>query len=105
MNKPVEIHPVRTLTPAPLALVPTPQPAPPVASRFRKSWLIGSLSSLAAIAAVGVVWWLSSASGTVQYTTAAVTRGAIIRAADACAAAADTRAADIISNNGDVCLL
>jgi HlyD family secretion protein len=83
MNKPVEIHPVRTLTPAPLALVPTPQPAPPVASRIRKSWLIGSLSSLAAIAAVGVVWWLSSAGGTVQYTTAAVTRGAIIRAVTA----------------------
>ena len=83
MNKPVEISPVRTETPVPMALVPKPQPAPSVASRFRKSWLIGSLLSLAALAAVGVVWWLSSAGGTVQYTTAAVTRGAIIRAVTA----------------------
>src|SRR5674476_1511869 len=83
MNKPVEIRPVRTETPAPMALVPTPQPAPSVASRFRKSWLVGSLLSLSALAAVGVVWWLSSAGGTVQYTTTAVTRGAIIRAVTA----------------------
>jgi HlyD family secretion protein len=83
MNKPVEIRPVRIETPAPMALEPTPQPTPPAAPRIRKSWLIGSLLSLAALAAVGVVWWLSSAGGTVQYTTAAVTRGAIIRAVTA----------------------
>src|SRR5674476_125977 len=83
MNKPVEISPVQTETPVPMALVPKPQPAPSVASRIRKSGLIGSLLSLAALAAVGVVWWLSSAGGTVQYTTAAVTRGAIIRAVTA----------------------
>ena len=83
MNKPVEIRPVRTETPAPMALVPKPQPAAPAASRLRKSWLIGSLLSLAALAAVGVAWWLSSAGATVKYTTAAVTRGAIIRAVTA----------------------
>ena len=35
--------------------------------------------ALALIAAVGAVWWLSSANGAVQYTTAPVTTGAVTR--------------------------
>jgi HlyD family secretion protein len=83
MNKPVEISSVRAETPAPMILVPKPQPAAPAVSVIRKYRLVGSLLSLAAIAAVAAVWWLSSSNGTVQYTTAPVTRGAITRAVTA----------------------
>ncbi len=83
MNKPVELSSVRTEPPAPTALVAQPQPAAPTTTHPRNYWLIGSLVSLAALAAVGIVWWLSSAGGTVQYTTAPVTKGAIIRAVTA----------------------
>ena len=31
------------------------------------------------LAAVGIAWWLSSANGTISYTTAPVTRGAVTR--------------------------
>jgi len=83
MNKPVGPSATRIEPPAPVVLVPKPPPAAPDRPRLRMSWLIGSLLSLAALAAVGVTWWLSSAGGTVQYTTAPITRGAITRAVTA----------------------
>lgn len=79
MNKPVGIGAARSEPAAPVVLVPNPPPAAPAARQRRKIWLIGGLLSLALLVAVGVVWWLAAAGGTVQYTTAPVTRGAVTR--------------------------
>ena len=62
-----------------MVLVPTPPKAEPPHPRSRKVWWIAGLLSLVLIAGVGIAWWLSSASGTVRYTTAPVTRGAVTR--------------------------
>src|SRR5450759_3987895 len=83
MNKPVAIDTARIEPAAPVVLVPKPPAATPAGPRFRKSWLIAGLSSLAMLAAVGVVWWLATAEATVSYTTAPVTRGAVTRAVTA----------------------
>lgn len=83
MSKPLDLAAARTETPAPMVLVPKPQPAASPTVHPRQYWVIGGLLSLAALAAVAVVWWLSSTGGTVQYTTAPVTRGAITRAVTA----------------------
>ena len=79
MNKPVGPSEARAEAPAPAALVQQSQPAP-ATSRWRNKWAIGGLLALAVIAAVGAVWWLSSAGGNVRYATAPVTRGAVTRA-------------------------
>jgi HlyD family secretion protein len=82
MSKPVGTGTARIEPVAPVVLVPKPPPAAPampVSPRIRKSWLIAGLLSLAVLAGVGLVWWLSSNGGTVQYTTAPVTRGAVTR--------------------------
>jgi HlyD family secretion protein len=79
MNKPVDTGAARSEAPAPIVLVPKPETAAPARSRSRKPWLIGGLLSLAVLAAVGIAWWLSSAGGSVQYTTAPVTRGDVTR--------------------------
>ena len=81
MNKPLDISPLRTGTLAPVNLVSKSQAAAPVASYFRKYWIVGSLSSLALI--IVVAWWLSSAGSAVQYTTTPVSRGAITQAVTA----------------------
>jgi HlyD family secretion protein len=47
--------------------------------KVRKYWLIGGLASLLIGAAVAVTWSILDARGTVQYTTALVTRGAVTR--------------------------
>ena len=83
MNKPVAIDTARIEPAAPVVLVPKPPAATPAGPRFRKSWLIAGLSSLAMLAAVGVAWWLATAEATVSYTTAPVTRGAVTRAVTA----------------------
>jgi HlyD family secretion protein len=83
MNKPVAIDTARIEPAAPVVLVPKPSAATPAGPRFRKSWLIAGLSSLAMLAAVGVAWWLATAEATVSYTTAPVTRGAVTRAVTA----------------------
>ena len=75
MNKPIETTELQAATPVVLV------PVPPVPARPR-SWklrLIGGALALALIAAVGAVWWLSSANGAVHYTTAPVTTGAVTR--------------------------
>jgi HlyD family secretion protein len=84
MNKPVGTGTARIEPAAPVDLVPKPTaPATPAGPRHQKVWLIAGLLSLAALAGVGIAWWLSSADGTVHYSTAPVTRGAVTRAVTA----------------------
>jgi HlyD family secretion protein len=80
IEKPVEFSPGQTVS---TALVAKPQPAAPPAPHLRNFWLIGGLVSLGVFVAASTAWWLSGTGSTVQYTTAAVTRGAITRAVTA----------------------
>ena len=83
MNKPVGFETTRLEPTAPVVVVPASTPAPakaePPRPRSRKIWWIAGLLSLALVVAIGVAWWLSNANGTVHYTTAPVTRGAVTR--------------------------
>src|SRR5579859_3666345 len=79
MAKPVESSGARADSPPPITLVPKPQPATPTHAYFGHPWLIGSLSALAVIATIAVIWWSLSSDGTVHYSTAPVTRGAVTR--------------------------
>jgi HlyD family secretion protein len=83
MNKPVDLQTTKLEQAAPVVAVPVPAPvsakAEPSHPRSRKIWWIAGSLSLALVVAIGVAWWLSSASGTVHYTTAPVTRGAVTR--------------------------
>ena len=83
MNKPVGTGTARIEPAAPVILVAKPPPVVPAGPRFRKTWLIAGLLSLAVLAAVGVAWWLATAEATVRYTTAPVTRGDVTRAVTA----------------------
>ncbi|HSP48856.1 MAG TPA: efflux RND transporter periplasmic adaptor subunit [Pseudolabrys sp.] len=83
MNKPVAIDAARIEPAVPVVFVPKPPAATPAGPRFRKSWLIAGLLSLAVLAAIGVAWWLATAEATVRYTTAPVTRGDVTRAVTA----------------------
>src|SRR5208283_3319853 len=85
MNKPVGFETTRLEPATPVVVVPAAAPAKtePLHPRSRKIWWIAGLLSLALVAAVGITWWLSSANGTVHYTTAPVTRGAVTRAVTA----------------------
>ena len=83
MNKHVAIDTARIEPVAPVVLVPKPPPILPAGPRFRKTWLIAGLSSLAVLAVIGVAWWLAIAEAPVNYTTAPVTRGAVTRAVTA----------------------
>jgi len=78
MNKPVGPTEQRA-EPTPLTIVPKPA-STPAPTRWRGPWLIAGLLALAAIAVIAVVWWLTSPSSNVRYTTAPVTRGAVTRA-------------------------
>jgi HlyD family secretion protein len=78
MSQPAESNPPPA--PQPIALVPKePAAATPVTPRRRGAWLFGGLLSLAVLAGVAAFWWLSAAGGSVQYTTAPVTRGDVTR--------------------------
>jgi HlyD family secretion protein len=79
MNKPVGLGSTPIEPPAPVVLVPKPPPPLPASPRYRKTWVIAGFLALAVLAAVGIAWWLSSANGTISYTTAPVTRGAVTR--------------------------
>jgi len=85
MNKLVGFETTRLEPATPVVVVPAAAPAKtePLHPRSRKIWWIAGLLSLALVAAVGITWWLSSANGTVHYTTAPVTRGAVTRAVTA----------------------
>jgi HlyD family secretion protein len=80
MAKPVESNEARAGSPAPITLVPKPQPATPAHPYFGHPWVIGSLSALVVIATIAVIWWSLSTGGTVHYSTAPVTRGTVTRA-------------------------
>jgi HlyD family secretion protein len=83
MNKIVGIDTARIEPTAPVVLVPKPPPIVPAGPRFRKTWLIAGLLSLAVLAVIVVAWWLATAEAPVRYTTAPVTRGAVTRAVTA----------------------
>jgi HlyD family secretion protein len=80
MTVPVAPRALRAEPPAAVPLVPKLEPATPAGSRWSKLWIIGALSALLVIVAIAGAWWLSGSSGTVRYTTAPVTRGAVTRA-------------------------
>jgi HlyD family secretion protein len=79
MNKPLGPGETRAEAPAPVKLVPPVHPAP-ARARLPKSWIVGGLAALAAVAAIGIAWWSLGSGATVRYTTAPVTRGAVTRA-------------------------
>jgi HlyD family secretion protein len=79
MSKPVGIGVARSEPVAPVVLLPKAPPTAPTAPRLKKSWVIAGGLALAVLAVAGIAWWLSGTSGTVRYTTAAVTRGAVTR--------------------------
>ena len=80
MNKPVGTGAARIEPATPVVLVPKPPPPAPAAPRSRKAWLIGTLLSLAVLAAASAPAGGSPApANSVRYTTAAVTRGDVTR--------------------------
>jgi HlyD family secretion protein len=83
MNKLGGIDTARIEPAAPVVLVPKPPPIVPAGPRFRKTWLIAGLLSLAVLAVIAVAWWLATTEAPVRYTTAPVTRGAVTRAVTA----------------------
>lgn len=83
MTKPVETNPAPAEAQAPIVLVPKPKRPEPTKSRTGKRWTIAGLAAIALIAAAGATWWYASGTGTVGYTTAAVTRGDVTRAVSA----------------------
>jgi HlyD family secretion protein len=83
MNKPMGPGAARSEGPAPVTLVPKPQPAAPARAGWRKPWAMGGLLALVVIAGLGAAWWYFNANGSVGYATAAVTRGPVTRAVTA----------------------
>lgn len=79
MSKPVDIGATRVEQPAPVALMPKSPTLPAAPSRFRRLWPIGSVLAVALLVIAGGVWWLSSADGTVNYSTTPIARGDVIR--------------------------
>ena len=57
----------------------SPSPSPAAARKSGKYWLIVGLVALLTAAAMIGGWWLLGTNGTVQYTTAPVTRGPVTR--------------------------
>ncbi len=83
MSQPVETDPARPEAPPPIVLVPKPPRPTPAKPRSGGRWLIAGLLVLVLIAAAGATWWYAGSSGTVRYTSAAVTRGSVTRAVTA----------------------
>jgi HlyD family secretion protein len=79
MNKPVDLGAAQNVPVAPVVALPKTPPTAPGGPRNRKTWLIAGLASLVVLAGVGIVWWLSSSGGSVHYTTAPVSQGAVTR--------------------------
>ena len=77
MNRPLGTAATGTEIPAPLALTPKPKLTSPARSLFRKYGLIAAPLILLLVA--GIAWWTLGSGTPVHYTTAPVTRGAIIR--------------------------
>ena len=83
MNKPATSEASRAEPPTPITFVPKPQPAAPAQLHRGRLWVYSGLAAMLVIVAIGFVWRFSGGSGTVHYTTAAVTRGAVTRAVTA----------------------
>ena len=83
MSQPVETDPARPEAPPPIVLVPKPPRPTPAKPRSGGRWLIAGLLVLVLIATAGATWWYAGSSGTVRYTSAAVTRGSVTRAVTA----------------------
>lgn len=67
-------------SPGQLVQFPAAAPPAPTAARGSKRYLlIGGLLLLALVASIVTAWWYLGASGTIHYTTAPVTRGAVTR--------------------------
>lgn len=79
MSQPVETGPARSDKPAPIVLVPKPPRPAPGKPRSGKRWLIVGIFALLLTAAASATWWYAGSSGTVDYATAAVTRGNVTR--------------------------
>ena len=79
MNKPVGLGTTQSAPVAPAVVLPKAPTTAPASLRSRKTWLIAGSASLAVLACIGIVWWLSNSGGTVHYTTAPVTHGAVTR--------------------------
>lgn len=62
-------------------LIPFPSSAPGETSArvFSSYWQIAVLGSLVVLALIALIWWLTGTTSAVRYTSAAVTRGAVIR--------------------------
>ena len=80
MNKPASAP--RTETVTPVVLMPNPS-APEPQPRKRRVWVVVGIAALAVAAAAFAAWRYASTGTSVQYTTAAVTRGDITRAVTA----------------------
>jgi HlyD family secretion protein len=53
-------------------------------AKIPKGWIIGTSTALLLVAGLGVVaWWVSNREGSIQYTTAPVTQGPIVRSVTA----------------------
>jgi HlyD family secretion protein len=74
MNKPIGNDTIRSETPAPIFLAPKPD----IPFRSRRKLLVGVLA-LALLLVTAATWWLTRGSSDIQYTTAPVTRGEVIR--------------------------
>ena len=81
MNKPVGLGTARYDPTARVALTPKSEPGPPAHSH--RFWVIVGLLASVIIVAIALTWWLSARNGTVRYTTASVTRGAVTRSVTA----------------------
>ena len=81
MNKPVGLGTARSDPTARVALTPKSEPSPPAHSH--RFWVIVGLLASVIIVAIALTWWLSARNGTVRYTTASVTRGAVTRSVTA----------------------
>ncbi len=79
MSNPVGIGVPRVEQPAPVVLMPKSPTLPAALSRFRRLWPIGAVLTVTLLGIGGGIWWLSSADGTIKYTTAAVARGEVTR--------------------------
>ncbi|MBS0248152.1 MAG: efflux RND transporter periplasmic adaptor subunit, partial [Proteobacteria bacterium] len=78
MNKPAAVDPARAEAASPVVLVPKPQapPPPPRQSRF---WIAAAVAAAVVSAAAFGIWRYADSTNSVQYATAAVTRGDITR--------------------------
>ena len=83
MNKYIGTDVAGTGKPADLVPFPVPPSTVVQARSAKRPWFIGGVIALVVLAGAAVAWWVSRSGGTVHYTTAPVTRGAVTRAVTA----------------------